>query len=322
MPDFSDPLSQSQTQSPNHTMNNHPAQALARWFASPYGQYLFAWEAAQVNKVVSHFFGYHAVQLGLPQLHGLAHSRMRMAAYIVANPALLDDVKQSTTLAQDGIHWNRANRTQSTAPVPPTMQPSSPRTYLLSDYDTLPFADESIDLVILPHAFEFAEDPHALLREVNRVLIPEGRMVVTGFNPLSLLGMRQQLSHLTQGLVLPNALHISPILPRQGQFITLNRVKDWLKVLGMDINQGAIGCYAMPSQHQAIQRQAIQRDIKHTTSWLEKAGNRWWPMAGAVWLLAATKHRPELRMIKPRWRKKSPVSRGLAVVRHSTHSED
>ena len=51
----------------------------------------------------------------------------------------------------------------------------------------LPIATQSIDLVLLPHVLEFAEEPHAVLREVDRVMMPEGRLVIVGFNPWSLL---------------------------------------------------------------------------------------------------------------------------------------
>ena len=57
----------------------------------------------------------------------------------------------------------------------------------------LPIATQSIDLVLLPHVLEFAEEPHAVLREVDRVMMPEGRLVIVGFNPWSLWGMRSAL---------------------------------------------------------------------------------------------------------------------------------
>ena len=70
---------------------------------------------------------------------------------------------------------------------------SSPTAVSLGcDFDALPFDSQSLDLVVLPHALELARDPHLTLREVERVLMPEGRVVIIGFNPASLWGMRQQ----------------------------------------------------------------------------------------------------------------------------------
>jgi SAM-dependent methyltransferase len=45
----------------------------------------------------------------------------------------------------------------------------------------------------MAHALEFHDDPHQILREVERVLIPEGELIITGFNPISIWGLRQRL---------------------------------------------------------------------------------------------------------------------------------
>jgi SAM-dependent methyltransferase len=68
------------------------------------------------------------------------------------------------------------------------------------DFDALPFPNQSLDLVLLPHTLELARDPHDTLREVERVLVPEGRVVIVGFNPASLWGLRQQRAHLDRRL--------------------------------------------------------------------------------------------------------------------------
>jgi len=79
---------------------------------------------------------------------------------------------------------------------------------------------------------EFADEPHQVLREVDRVLVPEGQVVITGFNPSSLWGARQSLCR----------FGASPFLPRSGQFIRLPRIKDWLKLLSFEVNRGRFGC--------------------------------------------------------------------------------
>ena len=56
----------------------------------------------------------------------------------------------------------------------------------------LPFAANSIDLVVMPHVLEFYDDPHQILREVERILIPEGQIVLTGFNLIP-VGLRRRL---------------------------------------------------------------------------------------------------------------------------------
>ena len=146
------------------------------------------------------------------------------------------------------------------------------------DSAELPFANETIDLIVLPHVLEFAADPHQILREVDRVLRPEGRLVISGFNPASLWGARQYLSRLIG----------SPYLPRDGQFISLIRVKDWLQLLNYSLDRGHFGCYKFPLQGQS----AMGR-----MDFLEKMGNRWWPIFGAVFIVSAIKRHQGIRLI-------------------------
>ncbi len=63
--------------------------------------------------------------------------------------------------------------------------PRSFPTFIQTDADALPFATESIDTVVLPHVLEFVPDRHQVLREVERVLKPEGRLFIFGLNPWS-----------------------------------------------------------------------------------------------------------------------------------------
>lgn len=64
---------------------------------------------------------------------------------------------------------------------------------VVCDLRELPFAANSIDLAVLPQRHEFHDNPHQILREVERILIPDGQLVITGFNPLSLWGLRRQM---------------------------------------------------------------------------------------------------------------------------------
>lgn len=53
---------------------------------------------------------------------------------------------------------------------------------VLGEETRLPFADAVFDRVILVHALEEADAPHLLLREIWRVMAPEGRLVVVAAN--------------------------------------------------------------------------------------------------------------------------------------------
>lgn len=137
------------------------------------------------------------------------------------------------------------------------------------------------------------EDPHQVLREVERVLVPEGHVIITGFNPYSLWGARQYFAR----------LGASAYLPRAGRFMSLPRIKDWLKLLSFDIERGQYGCYA-PSV----------RSERWLARWrfLEKAGDRWWPFLGAVYMLTAVKRVRGMRLVGAVWKRKEEPQRRLA----------
>lgn len=209
-------------------------------------------------------FGFNAVQIGLPQINALQANRM-------PHKWLTD----TSARAQQG----------AVAPV-----------VVVHDFAELPFASQSLDLVVLPHVLEFAEEPHQVLREVERVLIPEGQVIICGFNPASLWGLQQMAGRVTG----------AHVLPRTGEFISLPRLKDWLKLLNMEVNRGHFGCYAPP----CVTEKWLTR-----FAFMEKAGARWWPFLGAVYIVQAIKRVRGMRLIGPAWtRKTATASAGVAVT--------
>lgn len=225
-----------------------PWSSWEKWLQSPPGRYVLGWEQKCFDEIVSDVFGFHAVQFGLPQMNTLKENRMPLQAlYMHSN----DSLEYASR-----FHWH----------------------LIEGNYSELPFANESLDLVVLPHLLEFAADPHQILREVDRVLRPEGRLIISGFNPASLWGARQYLSRLIG----------NPYLPREGQFISLIRVKDWLQLLNFSLDRGHFGCYKFPLQGQGSMGRM---------DFLESMGNRWWPIFGAVFLVSAIKRHKGMRLI-------------------------
>jgi SAM-dependent methyltransferase len=225
-----------------------PIVSFADFLGQPAGKYLLAWEQRQLDAVVADIFGYHAMQLGLPEVNALRENRMPLRF-----------------CASDRL-------------VSPEQLNGHPQVAVVTNFEELPLASQSIDLVVIPHVLEFADEPHQVLREVDRVLVPEGQIVVTGFNPASLWGARQSLCR----------LGASPFLPRAGQFIGLPRIKDWLKLLSFEVNRGRFGCYA-----------PWARTDKWLQRWqfLEKVGDRWWPVLGSVYMLTAIKRVRGMRLV-------------------------
>ena len=212
----------------------------ADWLATPLGHYLASAEMDWYDRTVIDIFGYKALQLELPQLDCLRANR---------------------------IAWRlQAGQSGSVA--------------LRCMGEALPFANQSIDLLVLPHVLDFTANPRAVLREAERVLMPEGRLLITGFNPWSLWGLRR----------LRNGSHPAPW---RGNFVALPRLKDWLALLGFDPMQSEFLCYGLP----------VQREKWLSRSrFLEDAGDRWWPAAGGVYCLDMVKRVHGMRLIGPAWR--------------------
>jgi SAM-dependent methyltransferase len=137
------------------------------------------------------------------------------------------------------------------------------RLALRADYAALPFPERSLDMVVLPHTLELNVDPHATLREVDRVLVPEGRVVICGLNPASLWGLRQRRAHLTRRLGIRE-----PYLPDTGEFIGYWRMRDWLRLLGFEVESSRFGCYR-PAVRSARWLARFE--------WMDRLGERWWP---------------------------------------------
>lgn len=232
----------------------------AQWLETVPGRYVRAWEQAGIDAEVVNTFGYHAIQIGLPHWDLLAHSR----------------ISCKVCTAQAGV------------------LPVQQKNLVYAEPEHLPFDTQSIDLLILPHTLESASDPHQVLREAERVLVPEGRIILTGFNPLSLWGAHDWIPGLERG---------TPTLP--GDVMSPLRLRDWLKLLSFDVQGTQMGCYA------PLCRQQVWLD---RWSWMEQSGARWWSFAGAVYMISAVKRTPALRMVGPKWKKNRRRVRRPMVV--------
>ena len=225
----------------------------ADFLESDVGRYVLEWEQRLFDAAVPDIFGYHAMQLGTPQIDGLRENRMPLRCIALDGAAGVPQWAES----QLGSRREVA---------------------LVSRFDELPFCSQSIDLLVMPHVLEFAQEPHRVLREVDRVLMPEGQVVITGFNPASLWGAHHWLRR----------FGVRPFLPRESQLIALPRLKDWLKLLSFEVNRGRFGCYAPWARGQAW----LAR-----WSFMEKAGDRWWPVLGSVYALTAIKRVHGMRLV-------------------------
>ncbi len=237
-----------------------------RWLTSPAGRYVLDWEQQHLDDAVANLFGFVAIQCGLRELSALRQNRMRSRFTI--------------------------SRSDNAAHYGASVQPAD---VVIESYEELPVATESVDLIVLPHVLEFVGDPHQVLREVDRVLRPDGRAIIVGFNPISLWGIGQSIGRLRS----------KPPLPPDEHFIGLPRLKDWCKLLSFEIQAGSYGCY----------RPLVASDKwLARTEFLEKAGDRWWPICGAVYSVTVVKRVRGMRVLGPRWKHPVRARRGVGVA--------
>jgi SAM-dependent methyltransferase len=256
-----------------------PGQELAAWFQTPPGRYLLAWEQRRFDQAVADAFGYHALQIGLPELATLDSNRMpHRWLGLPEPPAAVDGADGAAGRAVD----------------------------LVMHAAALPFAADSLDLVTLPHTLELSADPHAVLREVARVLVPNGLVVISGLNPLSWWGWRQGRAHLLSRLGLGHTRLGRRYLPQAGAFIASWRLRDWLRLLSFEVTVSDWGCYRPPVRSERW----LQR-----TAWLDRVGQRWWPPLGAVYFLVAVKRLRGMHLLGPAWRPTRASAASAVVAR-------
>ncbi len=144
--------------------------------------------------------------------------------------------------------------------------------------DRLAVAADSVDVVLLPHTLELIPSPHALLREVDRILRADGHLVVLSFRPGGPWGLRHLLS---QG----------GYPPGHQRLIREGRLRDWLELLSFDVGTRVRYCHTLPFER--IRRLgALPKE-----SW----AGRWLPGLGGAYLLSAQKRVHPLTPIRRPW---------------------
>jgi len=229
-----------------------PLLSLDAWYGSTLGKELADQEAQCLERMLRDTFGYYLLQVG-------------------GSTALLEAIQVSRV-------QRRILLRRTAALYPLGLQ-------LVAAPEQLPIAADSVDLVVLPHTLEFADDPRQVLREAERVLIPEGRLVVFGFNALSLWDL-WRLVRRNQGSV-----------PWCGRFLTSFRIRDWLSLLGFDIELQEMMMFRPPWRRALLQR----------FSFLDALGRRFWPVLGGVYAIRAVKRVSTLTPLRTAWKGRRPV---------------
>ncbi|UJX26770.1 class I SAM-dependent methyltransferase [Pseudoalteromonas sp. CF6-2] len=211
------------------------------WQQFPHGDYLRAEIERKLVPWLPRMFGYHMLKLG------------NLSGEIATSES---PIKHQVCVAEQGLF-----------------------TGVIADVDELPFNEHSVDACILSHCLEYHSDPHHILREAHRTLIPGGYIVITGFNPFSLCGLAQLLPFSRQKL------------PWTGRFFTPSRVKDWLNLLGFEIISDERFIHSSLARGNRLSRFAAWRSF----------GQQYLKPMGSVYMLVARKRVAPLTPIKPKW---------------------
>ncbi len=222
---------------------------LQAWYRTPLGTLVAEAETALIDRALSDLFGYYLLQVGrLQDADWLQASRVSFCEVMDFSP---ESGSQEKHTGFKGLPF------------------------------ALPIQSDSLDVVLLPHVLEFSQQPHAVLREVERVLIPNGHVVILVFNPLSLWSFWRWTVGWTRRA------------PWCGRFMSTTRVKDWMELLGFDVTH-LQGYFFRPP----IQKTGVMEKLRFS----ERVGQRLWPILGASHLIVAKKRVTTLTPIKPRWR--------------------
>jgi SAM-dependent methyltransferase len=217
---------------------------MAAWWKSPLGKALLANETDLLEPTLARIFGYHFLQLGVSE-----HSMLE------ASP----------------IGHKLLFRPQYDAG----------KSLPVANNEALPLQSDSVDAVLIHHALEYTADSHRLLRESARVLMPGGKLLIIGFNPLSSWGVRK-------------LCRWRNTRPWDAHTISSSRVQDWLKLLDFSVDKIEHCAYLLPLKHTRFVNAAPR---------FEAFGRRYKAPVGAVYVIVACKQVMPVTPIQPRWSK-------------------
>jgi SAM-dependent methyltransferase len=244
---------------PNSAIPDRNA-ALSAWWESPLGRALITAEAELLSAALEDVFGWELLQIGAwgNARELLAGSRARRQSLIAAFPGRAD---------------------------------------VLARPSRLPLISDCAEAALLPHTLEFAPDPYAVLREVDRVLVGEGQLLVLGFRPWSAWGMRARWSR-------------SGFPPGMRRVLSEGLLREWLVLLGFEVVAAQRYLYLSPWSGGLASGEGAGRMLRRGLTY---------PLPAGGFLLKARKRVYTLTPVRPRLREKPAVIGGL--VKPTTRSQ-
>jgi len=236
--------------------------ALSTWWESALGRALLAAEAELLSAALEDVFGWELLQIG-----AWGNARELIAA---------SRTRRQSVIAAAAFAGGAD---------------------ILARPSSLPVIGDSVDAVLLPHTLEFAPDPYAVLREVDRVLVGEGQLLVLGFRPWSLWGMRARWSR-------------SGFPPGMRRVLSARLLREWLVLLGFEVVAAQRYLYSSPWSRGLYRGEGTGRMLRPGLTY---------PLPAGAFLLKARKRVYTLTPVRPRFREKPAVIGGL--VKPTTRSQ-
>lgn len=225
------------------------------WYATSAGQSTLARVQGIVTGMTADIFGYHALETGV----------------LVGQRSFLQESRIASQFSLGVVPGEKAS--------------------VVGTPENLPFAFSNIDLVIASHVLDCTRHPHQVLREIERVLVPEGHCILIGFNPFSFRGLGQ-LRHWHK----PETMDC--------RFYSTFRVREWLNVLGFEVCETVFAGFCPVFGGNYL--------FQHTR-WLDRLGGKFRLMTGNVYIIHAQKKVSNMTPLLPSRKVKSVLRPGMIV---------
>ena len=253
-------------------------ESLSKWYKTQAGKAALSKLDEECADILSEIFGYYAVETGV--LSG-EHSLLKHTR-IATSFALID----------------KAHRNTHAFKVKKRMQGDQLETFssLISSNEQLPLATDNIDLVLGTHVLELSKDPHQVLREIDRVLVPEGHCILIGFNPFAISGLGKQLRLKLSRKEQPFKLR------------SASRVRDWFSLLGFEV---------LDISYMGLRPNISNKKLFESLAKLEDLSEIAGPLLGKLYIIHAKKQVVAMTPYKKVWRAPAVLSGGKVVLNNT-----
>jgi len=252
-------------------------ESLSTWYQTQSGQATLTKLDEQCTEILSEIFGYYAVETGV--LSG-EHSLLQQTR--IATSFSLIDKSRSCVLPEmkKRVEGDQLETFSS----------------IISSNEQLPLATDNIDLVVGTHVLELSKDPHQVLREIDRVLVPEGHCILIGFNPFAISGLgkllKEKVSKNEDSFKLRSA----------------SRVRDWFSLLGFEV----LDVHYMGLRPN-VKNKKLFEGLSKLEDWSEIAG----PLLGKLYMIHVKKQVVAMTPYKKVWRAPAVLSGGKVVLNNT-----